>query len=558
MQIYADKCFKNPEYIIVAFDSFSFKDALTTVEELSKSYYLLGYIRYEAKDIFLNKTIKSTQPLLYFEAYKNFEAYIPKNFSSTDIDATPDITFEQYKKAIKSIKKEIANGNTYEVNYTYDWTIKTDSPPLNLFNSLLKYQKTPYNALIQNSYETLLSFSPELFFEKNGKNIKTKPMKGTISRGANKTEDRQNIRFLQNDIKNRAENVMIVDLLRNDLGKIAKAGTVKVPKLFDIETHKTLHQMTSTVTAELKDNISLYNIFEAIFPCGSITGAPKISTMEIIDNVETGKRNLYCGAIGFLTPQKAEFSVPIRILQKQNDDSYYKFRVGGAIVWDSEIKSEWEETITKISFLKKQKQEKHMSQEKDFHIIETILAQDGQLVYAKEHFNRMQKTAEYFDFVFPNKLRNFTPHKNGIVRILLSHDGTYNIEYKNLVHSPTNKIIISPISVDSNEEFLYHKTTKKSWFTNALEKIKNGEAYDVIFFNEKGELTEGARSNILLQINEKIYTPPVHCGLLNGIMRNKLIDSGNCVEQILTYKDLKKAQKIFCINSVRGIKEVRL
>lgn len=562
MQIYADKCFKNPEYIVVAFDSTSFKDAVTTVEELAKKYYVLGYIRYEAKDVFLNKNVSSMLPLLYFEAYKDFEPYSPQACKDADIEAAPDITFEQYEKALVTIKNEIAQGNTYEVNYTYDWTVKSKASSLDVYNTLLKRQKTPYNTFIQNSYETLLSFSPELFFEQIGRNILTKPMKGTIHRGKTEEEDQKNIEFLKNDIKNRAENVMIVDLLRNDLGRIAKTGTVNVPALFEIETHKTLHQMTSTITAELKDDTSLYDVLEAIFPCGSITGAPKISTMEIIDRVETGKRNIYCGAIGFLSPQKSVFSVPIRILQKQNSEEAYKYRVGGAIVWDSDIKDEWEETITKMSFLKGSAgmlaNERTKADDEDFRLVETILAHNGSFVYAKEHFERMKNSARHFGFVCHENLEQIIPQKDGMVRVLLNKCGGFEIEYKDLTNSITDKILISPVSVDSSNEFLYHKTTKRPWFKEAFEKIQNNEAYDVIFFNEKGELTEGARSNLLLEIDGTLYTPPIRCGLLNGVMRRKLLEEGKCTERVLYRNDLERAQKIFCINSVRGIREVRL
>lgn len=587
MQIYADKCFKNPEYIVMAFDSHSFKDAVTTVEELSRNHYVLGYIRYEAKEIFLNKNITTSLPLLYFEAYKDFEQYSPEECPDADIEAAPDITFEQYEKALTSIKNEIAQGNTYEVNYTYDWTVKSSTAQLKLYNTLLKRQKTPYNAFIQNSYETIMSFSPELFFEKTGQNILTKPMKGTIGRGNNNEQDKKNIEFLKNDIKNRAENVMIVDLLRNDLGRIAQTGTVRVPKLFEIETHKTLHQMTSTITAELKAGTSLYNVLEAIFPCGSITGAPKISTMDIIDRVETGKRNIYCGAIGFLSPEKSVFSVPIRILQKPNTENFYKYRVGGAIVWDSDIKDEWEETVTKMSFLKtpaasalatittaagaaRSQVGCSKACSTDFQIIETIRAQDAKLLFAKEHFDRMRSSAQHFGFIFPEELANITPEKDGMVRILLDKDGTFTVEYKELStktnfdslrpdpHFPPEKIEISKLATDSTNEFLYHKTTRRDWYKEAFEKIKSGCVYDVIFFNEKGQLTEGARSNILLEIGGKIYTPALCCGLLNGVMRRRLLESGKCIERILTREDLERAEKIFCINSVRGIREVTL
>lgn len=557
MQIYSNMCFKNPEYTILSFDSASFKDALTTVEELSRKYYLLGYIRYEAKDVFLNQNVTSSFPLLYFEAYKDYEEYIPRENSQANLNLLSDITFEEYKKALTAIKNEIAQGNTYEVNYTYDSIIKTDSDPLTLYQTLLKRQKTPYNAFIQNSYETILSFSPELFFEKEGDKILTKPMKGTVKRGSSEKEDRENIEFLRNDIKNRAENVMIVDLLRNDLGRIAKTGTVKVPKLFEIETHKTLHQMTSTITAELKDNTSLYDIFEAVFPCGSITGAPKISTMNIIDRLEKGKRNVYCGAIGFLTPDKHVFSVPIRILQKKSNEDCYRYRAGGAIVWDSDIKDEWDETITKTSFLNSNCADNDEDNE-DFKIIETFKAENGTLLFAKEHFERMEKSARRFGFVFPDDLKTFTPEKDGMVRILLNKDGSFDVQYKELSNARSFKIEISPHSIDSSEEYLFHKTTIRPWYKNASEKINNNEVYDVIFFNEKNELTEGSRTNILLKIDEKLYTPPAKCGLLEGVFRRRLLEEQKCEEKVLYKSDLKKAEKIFCINSVRGIVEVQL
>lgn len=545
-------CLKKPLEVIKAFDNKDFKTALNRVEELSKNYYLLGYIRYEAKDIFLNKIVKSKQPLLYFEAYETFEKYVPENKASANVKALPTLSFEEYARAINTIKEEIASGNTYEVNYTYDWDVKTDADSLTLYETLLKRQKTPYNTFMKNEYETLLSFSPELFFELENGKILTKPMKGTIKRGVTEQEDKQHIEFLKNDIKNRAENVMIVDLLRNDLGRIAKTGTVKVPKLFEIETHKTLHQMTSTITAELLEGTTLYDVFEPIFPCGSITGAPKISTMEIIDRVETGKRNIYCGAIGFLSPQKAVFSVPIRILQKTNQEDFYKYRVGGAIVWDSDIKDEWEETVTKISFLNTN------NSLADFKIIETIKVENAQMLYKKEHFERMKNTAKHFCFTFPESIKDIVPEKDGMLRVLLSFDGSFETEYKPLIEHSTNKIEISAQKVNSKEQFLYHKTTNRPWYKAAFEKIKAQEVYDVIFLNEKDELTEGARTNILLQIDGRLYTPKISSGLLNGVMRRIMLEQNKCEEKVLTLNDLNKAQKIFCINSVRGIVEVTL
>lgn len=551
MQIYSDKVFENPEKIIVAFDKDSFVSAFQELEKLKEKYYLVGYIRYDAKDIFLGKNIQSKCPLLYFEAfsdYKKFEQI--ENPREVFLFPKSKISFAEYKKGFEKIKDEISCGNTYEVNYTFDFQIDTEYSAQDIYNYFLTEQKTPYNAFIKNDYEEILSFSPELFFKKNGNKILTKPMKGTVERGQNELEDKEKIKFLRNDIKNRAENVMIVDLLRNDLGRISEVGSVKVPKLFEIETHKTLHQMTSEVTSTIKNNTTLYDIFKAIFPCGSITGAPKISTMSIIDNVEVGKRNVYCGAIGLIYKDCCEFSVPIRILQKIKDDNAYTYRAGGAVVWDSDVKNEWDEAILKTAFLSENS--------KTWKLIETLKVEGGKPILWKEHLTRIKYSAKKLDFRYNKNIENIVFPKDGMYRILLSKDGNYRVELKSLNNIKTDKIIISEKKVNSSDVFLYHKTTFRPYYNQSLEKIKNGEICDEIFFNEKGELTEGSRSNIVLNLDGNLYTPSIECGLLNGTFRQKMLKAGKCREKILYKEDLLNAQNIYCINSVRGMKEVHL
>lgn len=547
MLIFKDMLFKNPLKVLKAFNKEEFFTAFEEIEELAKQYYIAGYIRYEAKDIFLEKDIKSAYPLLYFEVFDGYEVYKPELPALTDLNPVPQVTFSEYETALKEIKQEIASGNTYEVNYTFDWKIDYNGSDTVLFDSLLYRQKTPYNAFIKNDYETILSFSPELFFELENRHIITKPMKGTAPRGRNYIEDKNNIEFLKNDIKNRAENVMIVDLLRNDLGRIAKTVSVKVSKLFSVETHKTLHQMTSQIEADLADGIKLVDIFRAVFPCGSITGAPKISTMNIIDKVEKGSRGVYCGAIGLISPQKTVFSVPIRILQKKNQSETYTCRTGGAIVWDSDIGDEWMECFIKTKFL-----------HDDFKLVETIKVQNKSLFMGKEHFSRMKISAEKLGFKFNDELFEIKPEKDGMLRVLLSKDGTYEIEYKPLERTVINRIEFSEISPDSTNKMLKHKTTFRPWYDEASKKIAAGEVYDVLFFNEKGELTEGSRTNIILEISGKFYTPAVNCGLLNGVLRQNLLDSNVCEEKILYKEDVLNADNIYCINSVRGIKRVTL
>lgn len=538
MIIFGEKQFTNPIKIITAFNFDELKTAFAKIKELKNQYYIVGYLRYNA---FSGQS--SNFPLLYFEVFNSYNIYKTKNTKKLLLNPTPCVNFCEYSNAIKKIKEEIAKGNTYEVNYTYDFDVPFDGDELDLFNFLLSKQKTPYNFYMKNQYDTVLSFSPELFFELKNNHILTKPMKGTIHRGKDKKEDKNLIEFLKNDIKNRAENVMIVDLLRNDLGRIAKVGTVNVSKLFEIETHKTLHQMTSQIEADLKENTTFFDIFKAIFPCGSITGAPKISTMKVISDVEKGERNIYCGAIGMISPKETIFSVPIRILQKTNEQNKFKYRVGGAIVWDSNAQDEWEETLTKTKFLND-----------EFQIIETVKIENNSILFEKEHFERMQKTAEHFGFKF--KTPEIAKTDDGMLRILLNRDGEIKTELKRITPAKTSKIAISPIIQNSKNEFLYYKTTYRPWYYDSFQRIKNGEIYDEIFFNEKGELTEGARSNIVLQLNGNLYTPPVQCGLLNGVFRQELLKNNKCTEKILYKKDLEKAEKIFCVNSVRGMVEV--
>ncbi|MEI7946797.1 MAG: bifunctional anthranilate synthase component I family protein/class IV aminotransferase, partial [bacterium] len=444
------------------------------------------------------------------------------------------------------IKEEIADGNTYQVNYTYDCHIQTPLAPLELYEMLRPHQTTPYTAFIENRYESILSFSPELFFELEGTTIRAKPMKGTARRGKDSAEDETNRQFLQDDAKNRSENVMIVDLLRNDLGKVAIPGSVTVKNLFEVETHKTVHQMTSEIVATLKEKTSLWEIFIALFPCGSVTGAPKRSTMQIIDSLERGPRGVYCGAIGFLQPGHATFSVPIRILQRTREETAYRYRVGSGIVWDSDIQEEWLETQTKTAFL-----------QGDFQILETIRIHDGKLLYGTEHFARMEQSAKALGFVYQQPSLTHLPKGDAILRLLLSRDGTLTTETHPYDEIKSTRIQIATTRTTSFDPMLQHKTTYRPWYTATLEKIRQGLVFDEIFVNEHGTLTEGARSNLFVQLKGILYTPPLACGLLNGILRQKMLDEGTCVERNLFIDDLQSAEHIFCGNSVRGLVEVQ-
>lgn len=534
MQIYADKVFSNPVETIEAFDPNEVKAALDKVEALKcKGLYLVGYMRYDLqREATLSAGAKL--PLVYFEA---FESFTPFKQKTPDYKigtlVTPNITPEVYAEKIAYIKEQIKNGITYEVNYTYPSTLKTNASELDLYHYLLQNQATPYNAFLQNKYETILSFSPELFFTLKSNRILTKPMKGTIRRGKDSTEDEELKSFLYNDLKNRTENIMIVDLLRNDLGRISEPGTVRADKLFDIEQHKTLFQMTSEISSELKEGTTLYDIVEAIYPCGSITGAPKISTMKVIADTEPCPRDVYCGAIGYIHEDEVIFSVPIRILQKKQGESSYRYDAGGAITWSSTAENEWEETLTKAQFLNT-----------DFSLIETGIT-DFEM-----HIERLRNSANALGFVWNSEIEKLGFDKSIVNRIELFKDGHFELTTRPIPAPKQNPKVRIAHQVNSANPFLYHKTSIRLPFPK--------DVFDEICVNEKGEITEGTFTNIGAKINGVIYTPPVACGLLNGITRQKLLREGAIQEKILYPDDLKAAEKIYCFNSVRGTVEVEL
>ena len=556
MQIFYNKLFSNPIKKIMAFDKNSFDLAFELIDYYSKNnFYLLGYIKYEAYNYFLDMNInyKSKLPLLYFEVFKDYKKFeISKDLKNDD--NIQIVTFEnidkyKYLQNIEKIKNYISCGITYEVNYTYPSTVCTNCrDDFTLYNFIQKNQKTPYNAFIKNEYETILSFSPELFFKIKNNKIITKPMKGTIKRGKTRNEDLLNINFLKKDIKNIAENVMIVDLLRNDLSKIAKTGTVKVDKLFEVETHPTLHQMTSTISALIDYDVKLYDIFKNLFPCGSISGAPKVSTVKVIKNIENYKRGVYCGAIGIIEPDQILFQVPIRTLYKEARQKNYKVYTGSAIVWDSNPVCEWEETLLKKKFLNT-----------NFKIIETMKVKNKQIFLKHFHLIRLKKTAKKFGFKIKGNLNNLIPKYNScIMRILLSKNGKLEIEYKKLEKLKTNKIKISKNKVNNKNIFLYHKTTNRMWYEMTSRKISNNELFDEIYTNMKNQITEGTRSNIVIKKDNFYYTPFLKSGLLNGCYRKFLFKQTKVIEKDLYIKDLIEADEIFCINSVRKMTKVEL
>jgi len=566
---------------------------LEEVDLMSKKYWLAGYVAYEAAyglEEKLNEIIPSglrcnfnlvwfgvfERPFQFNHAKGTWSPSQPQvkinkrtiekacdNFGDFKNKLTFSITYKNYARAIRRIKRWIGLGHTYQINFTFDSHVENSIPPYDLYLFLRSKQRTPYCAYIQTEDEQILSFSPELFFKKHGSHITVKPMKGTAPRGHWDEEDKTLKNFLHNDIKNRSENIMIVDLLRNDLGKICKTGEVKPVNLFSVETHPTLYQMTSTIQGALRPRVGYKDIFSHIFPSGSVTGAPKIRTMEIINQLECGRRKVYCGALGYISPQnKALFSVPIRILQRQNDKKRWTYRVGSGIVWDSSAQTEWRECKTKCQFL-------NIDSMPDFEIFETILW-NNRFSFLKDHLHRFKKSADYFEFPYSyilikKELAKIRARLKGRdkkrVRIFLNKEGALRWDYFILEDKKWDAlapVFLSKEAVDENNIFLYHKTTHRPWYAKAMKQINKGRYFDIVFVNSKGYITEGARTNIFIKKGSRFYTPPVQSGLLPGILREHLIRTGKCIEKAFKAGEIKNADAVYCGNSVRGLQRVFL
>jgi para-aminobenzoate synthetase/4-amino-4-deoxychorismate lyase len=497
---------------------------------------------------------------------------------------TPD-----YLAAIEKIKAYISAGDTYQVNFTDAITFPTTLSPATLFTTLSQNQSVAYAAYLNLGPHQILSFSPELFFrieadaDGSTNKITTRPMKGTMPLA------------LQQDEKNRAEHVMIVDLLRNDLGRISLPGSVHVDDLFAVERYQTLLQMTSTISATLRPRTSFYDIFAAMFPCGSVTGAPKIRTMQIIRELEAHPRGVYTGAIGFIAPDRsATFSVAIRTLVLQNQHAH--MGVGGGIVADSIPADEHREALLKASFLTRTHQ--------PFELIETLRF-DQHYQRLPLHLDRLESSAAYFDFVCDRtaieaQLRAFAhvldprhPHR---VRHLLAPDGTASITPQTLeptidrvphpyahlrtggndeasqpsqpspsAEDPTITVTLSPHRTNSADPFLRHKTTNRHLYNDELTRARSEGFDEVIFLNERGELTEGAISNLFVErLGDpagagELLTPPVASGVLPGVMRRHLLETfPHAEERVLTLADLEPPNTLWLCNSVRGLRKATL
>lgn len=473
----------------------------------------------------------------------------------------------QFEEAIHRIRAYIEAGDTYQVNYTYRLRFDVFGSPIALYRRLRERQPVPYGTLIVlPDRRSVLSLSPELFAQHERGLITARPMKGTAPATGDARLDADRAAELASDPKNRAENLMIVDLLRNDLGRIAQTGSVRVPHLFQVDRYAGVLQMTSTIEAQLRKDATLADVFAALYPCGSITGAPKRRTMQIIRELEPDARGIYTGAIGwFDVPHDADgvgdfcMSVPIRTLMLQAPDAdgtrKGEMGVGAGIVHDSEPAEEYAECKLKARFL--------TGLAPGFELIETMQATSSGCPYLELHLQRLRASAERFGFRFNEapvraQLQQAFATMNGPhrLRLALAADGRCTLQSAPLAPlTEPVRLLLSEERTAASDLFLAHKTTVRERYDRGWRAAEAQGAFDMLFFNTDGELTEGGRSNVFLRLDGRWYTPPLTSGVLPGVMRKVLLEdpAWNAQEHRLTLDDLHRAEEIIVCNALRGV-----
>ena len=473
-------------------------------------------------------------------------------------------TREQYGAAFRSVKDYIAAGDVYQINLTQKFFFDFEGDAAALYAALRRKQRVAYGALIATPELSVLSLSPELFFRREGQHMSTRPMKGTAPRGRTPREDARLKTWLAMDEKQRAENLMIVDLLRNDLARVSRIGSVEVTDLFTVETYRSVHQMTSGITAELRSDMGLGDMLHALFPCGSVTGAPKVRAMEIIRELEGGPRGVYTGAIGHIAPSgDCQFNVAIRTVVL--DGQKGEMGIGGGIVADSKEDSEYEECLLKAHFLTKV--------DAPFELIETLRYEKAKGYHLLErHLARLQASAHHFGYPFSREtvLTALDEEADRIaadvalVRLLLGEDGAITVSARE-IELPTKdtvwRFVISDRRVDEKDPLFYHKTTRRQFYDAEMERQKElTDCDEVVFLNTRGELTEGTRTTLFVEQDGRLFTPALACGLLPGTLREELLDLPRAAasEAVLTPADLARADRIYLGNSVRGLVRAEL
>lgn len=554
--------FADPIEVLVAYDAATALDALTRLEQArSEGLWAAGYLAYELGFLFEERLAqhlpeRSETPLLWFGLYERPQDFngLPHSDDGFAENLAPQTSFADYASAFARVKNYIAAGDSYQVNLTFKASFKLSGSPLGLYRRLAQSQKTAYGAFINAGDHFVLSRSPELFVSGTGDGLAARPMKGTMPRAPLASQDAADRAALAGDEKNRAENLMIVDLLRNDLGRIAEVGSVKVTDLFTVETYSTLHTMTSGITATRRRDVGTSEVIKNLFPCGSITGSPKLRAMEIIREVESGLRGLYTGSIGYIAPNgDFAFNVAIRtaIIDAAGNGT---IGIGGGIVADSEAQSEYSEALLKLRFLS--------DPTPPVTLIETLKwSPEEGFVLLGRHIARLLSSAAYFGLAADGaeattrlvaESQAWTAPMR--VRLTLTEAGV-DITAVPLPPNPGKfRFLVADERLQSSSVWLAHKTTNRAFYDSPRIKAHDEFGVDeVVFLNERGEVTEGSITNLFIERGGKLLTPALTSGLLPGTLRAELIETGKAQEAILTLADLQSADAIFLGNSVRGL-----
>lgn len=463
----------------------------------------------------------------------------------------PGISATAHAAAVAEVKAAIARGDSYQVNLTLPMTGRLEGSPEALFAHLGPASRAPYAAYLDLGARALLSLSPELFFERDAGRLRMRPMKGTRPRGRYLEEDQAVAADLAGAAKDRAENLMIVDMARNDLGRLARAGSVEVTRLFELERYPTVWQLTSTVEAAA--GAGLPEIFGALFPCASVTGAPKAATMGIIARLERRPRGAYCGALGYVAPGgRARFSVAIRTAEIDGSSGNVCYGVGGGVVWDSDAAEEWRECLAKAAAL---------SAPEPAGLFETLAWRPHRGAPRLErHLGRLAASARHFDLPFDAEaarerlaaavVGRSEPQR---VRLELFPDGRLaaSAEPFRRERRPW-RVALASRPVDGADPALCHKTTRRAVYDQALAEARRRGLDEPLLWNRSGELTEGARTNLMLEIDGRWLTPARRCGLLAGVFRQQLLETGRVEEAILRPADLARAERVALVNALRG------
>jgi para-aminobenzoate synthetase/4-amino-4-deoxychorismate lyase len=601
--------FTAPVRVCVAWQAAEIPGLFAEIESaVAEGHSAAGFFSYECGNCFepnaAMRPSREGQPLAWFGIYERSHAF--DHDTGTFLDGEPPelarlrvggagaeegtrepepepeiaaefaLTETEYARRIAAIHEWIRAGDVYQLNFTAPFHVEASGSVAALYARLRARQPVDYGAFLHwQQGRHVLSFSPELFFriENDGptRRIVTRPMKGTARRGRTTREDREIAEWLRSDPKNRSENVMIVDLLRNDLGRVARTSTVHADRLFDVERYATLWQMTSTVSAELRPEVGIHEIFRALFPSGSVTGAPKVRAMQLLAALEDTPRGVYTGAIGFFSPRQSVFNVAIRTLELEGGRG--TMGAGSGIVIDSDAAEEYRECLLKASFLTgpahRTTDSFIASQPDKLFLIETMLW-NGAYPFIELHLDRLADSANYFDFACDrDAIRNaleqhaqqFAECAPRKVRLLLDAAGNFEIASEALPprgeEDRIARVRISPQRTDPADPMLFHKTTHRPLYALEYLEAQRDGFDDVLFLNQRGEVTEGAISNVFIEKVGRWSTPPVECGLLAGVFRRHLLETRPEIEErVLQLNDLRMADAVYIANAVRGLRQV--